>query len=451
MKRERFEELLGEKLYDWSATPPEGLFERISASLEQPAVAPTPVVRRRPLFLRYTAAAAAVLLACGISWLVIDHNLEPKQVVAENQPSGQTTTNLYERQIPTAPPVKEIAQAGNTRNNTPNNLNTDPSKIAESDNIAARLRALFAEEVEEQNSRLAAIEIPSIGEQQVVADQYERQDNQTTESNSPAESAERNRLTPRTPELPQFDSEAEELWRRMAAEEAAERRRSGGDQIVASLYGGNHGLGNGKMVRSGVGSLINNNMMVYESSDPSFITMGGPTKAPKAPKLNHDMPLSAGLGVSIPLGDRLALETGLVYTYLHSSSKIDQAMSTYTKHRDLHYVGVPVGLSYNVLDGGLVDLYTRGGVTIEKGVSGQTRIQMDGNEMGVNKFKIEGLQPSVDLSVGAMFDLGSVGIYAEPGLSYYFQNTNQPESYRTENPVSFSLRVGLKFLFGGDK
>ncbi len=446
MKRERFEELLGEKLHEWSATPPEGLFERISASLEQPAAAPTPVVRPRPLFLRYTAAAAAVLLACGLSWLVIDRNVEPEQIVAESSVVDVDSHSRFERELTVAPPAKEIAQAESEVAS-----GAQPSDRSESDNIASRLRALFAEEIEEQGDRLAAMEI--VSEVDPVADVGQREDAERSVADRPI-LAEREPVeagTPLIPEYPQFDSEADEMWRRVVAEEAAERRRSGGERVVASLFGGNHGIVNGDMIRSGVGSLTKNDMMVYESPDASFIPVLGPNKAAKAPKLNHDMPVSAGLGVSVPLTDRLALETGVLYTYLHSSSNIDQTMSSYVKHRDLHYVGVPVGLSYNIVDGGLVDLYTRGGVTLEHGVAGQIRIKMDGNEIETTKMKIEGIQPSVDLSVGAMFDLGGVGLYAEPGLSYYFQTTNQPESYRTDNPLSFSLRVGLKFLFGGDR
>ncbi|MBO7188454.1 MAG: hypothetical protein J6V31_02565, partial [Tidjanibacter sp.] len=68
MKRERFEELLSDKLQEFSVAPPEGLFDRISASLDEiPAAAPAPVVRRRIPMWRYASAAAAVLLAIGIS------------------------------------------------------------------------------------------------------------------------------------------------------------------------------------------------------------------------------------------------------------------------------------------------------------------------------------------------------------------------------------------------
>ena len=39
------------------------------------------------------------------------------------------------------------------------------------------------------------------------------------------------------------------------------------------------------------------------------------------------------------------------------------------------------------------------------------------------------------------------GIYLEPGANYYFPNANHPQSYWTDNPWSFNVRVGFRFKF----
>ena len=88
---------------------------------------------------------------------------------------------------------------------------------------------------------------------------------------------------------------------------------------------------------------------------------------------------------------------------------------------------------------------------LERGVSGRDFVLMDGVKTMETKIVYEGFQPSVDLSVGAMFTVGNIGLYAQPGLSYYFGTASQPANYRTENPISLSLRVGMKFLFGEGK
>ena len=90
-------------------------------------------------------------------------------------------------------------------------------------------------------------------------------------------------------------------------------------------------------------------------------------------------------------------------------------------------------------------------MTIEKGVAGRDVVLMDGKEISSTDIEIKGIQPAVDLSLGAMFSIDNIGLYVEPGLEYYFETASQPASYRTENPVGFSLKVGLKYLFGKDK
>lgn len=50
------------------------------------------------------------------------------------------------------------------------------------------------------------------------------------------------------------------------------------------------------------------------------------------------------------------------------------------------------------------------------------------------------------LGVGYNF-IDNFGIYIEPGVSYYFDNDKQPESYRTAHPLMFNLNAGFRFKF----
>ena len=426
MKRERFEELLSDKLQEFSVAPPEGLFDRISASLDEiPAAAPAPVVRRRIPMWRYASAAAAVLLAIGISWLTIERTSEePQALLATTQPTQPTLA---------APPAKVADVA------------TAQPLATEQESITDRLRTLFFEEIAEE--QLAQIEIPTEGitPQELLADQTdesEKADNAKPQIEGPQlEDA------PRSKRRAEQGDEATEAWRRAMAEQYAAERRGG---VVASLYGGNGGvMGSGSLRERGLASLLSSNMMVNEVAEGVFSTQIN--RAPQQAILKHSMPVSVGVGVSLPLNNRLAFETGLVYNYLHSASNTEQAMSTYSKERHLHYIGIPVGLSYNLLDRNAFDLYAHSSFMLERGVSGRDFVLMDGKKTMETQIEYEGFQPSVDLSVGAMFTVGNIGLYAQPGLSYYFGTASQPANYRTENPISLSLRVGMKFLFGEGK
>ena len=435
MRKERFEELLSDKLHDLSVAPPDGLFDRISASLEEiPVAAPKQVVRRRIPSWRYASAAAALLLVVGISWMVIDHNAEEsKALLATTSPS-----QAQHHSEPIAPPTKQSAHEATIATTT----------ATEQDKITDRLRALFVEEAIAQEEQLAQLENPfkSTPLQQLLAAQPTEADQADNSKTTEIEG-------PQLADAPRAKRKAnqgdpDEMWRRMAVEQHAAEQRGGG--LVASLYGGNSGsMGTGTLRQRGIASLLNNNMMVTESTDGVFSAIS--LRAPQEAKLKHSMPLSFGVGVSLPLNDRLAIESGVVYNYLHSSSSAEQAMSTYGKVRNLHYLGIPMGISYNIIDRNAFDLYAKAGATIERGVSGNDLVMMDGEEMSRTEIDFTGIQPSVDLSLGAMFTSGNIGVYVEPGLAYYIPTASQPASYRTENPVSFSMKVGLKFLFGREK
>lgn len=63
---------------------------------------------------------------------------------------------------------------------------------------------------------------------------------------------------------------------------------------------------------------------------------------------------------------------------------------------------------------------------------------------GTENVEIEPLQWSVNGAAGIQYSLlRNVGIYAEPGVSYYFSNGSKNETIYKEKPVNFSLRVGF--------
>jgi len=40
-----------------------------------------------------------------------------------------------------------------------------------------------------------------------------------------------------------------------------------------------------------------------------------------------------------------------------------------------------------------------------------------------------------------------LGLYAEPGIAYYFDDGSQIETIRKEHPFNFNLQFGLRFSF----
>jgi len=142
----------------------------------------------------------------------------------------------------------------------------------------------------------------------------------------------------------------------------------------------------------------------------------------------HDLPLSFGLNARYWLSDRLSVESGLEYSYLHS--RLDDI------HTVMHFAGIPLRVDYSLFNAGPVEFYTGIGGKVEKCLKAS---------LGGMRVKERDLQWSGTFNVGARSRLSkNAWIYFQPDFSYYFTRTNLT-SYRTENRLGLSLRAGILF------
>lgn len=165
---------------------------------------------------------------------------------------------------------------------------------------------------------------------------------------------------------------------------------------------------------------------------------------------DHHLPIRIGLNVAYALTDRLSISSGLTYTRLSSDIKDASRESKYIGEQRLHYVGIPVNVSYKVASFRWLGLYGTAGVLAEKCVSGTTdEGYVENNTMkytNTQDISSKPLQMSVNAGVGIQFDfIDNVGIYAEPGLSYYFDDGSALQTIYKEKPLNFNLNVGVRF------
>lgn len=165
---------------------------------------------------------------------------------------------------------------------------------------------------------------------------------------------------------------------------------------------------------------------------------------------DHHLPIRIGLSVAYALTDRLSISSGLTYTRLASDIKDASRESKYIGEQRLHYVGIPVNVSYKVVSSRWISLYGTAGVLAEKCVSGTTdEGYVENNTMkytNTQDISSKPLQMSVNAGVGIQFDfIDNVGIYAEPGLSYYFDDGSALQTIYKEKPLNFNLNVGVRF------
>lgn len=164
----------------------------------------------------------------------------------------------------------------------------------------------------------------------------------------------------------------------------------------------------------------------------------------------HHLPIRIGLSVAYALTDRLSISSGLTYTRLASDIKDASRESKYIGEQRLHYVGIPVNVSYKVASSRWISLYGTAGVLAEKCVSGTTDegyvVNNTVQQTNTHDISTKPLQMSVNAGVGIQFNVhDNVGIYAEPGLSYYFDDGSALQTIYKEKPLNFNLNVGVRF------
>ena len=158
----------------------------------------------------------------------------------------------------------------------------------------------------------------------------------------------------------------------------------------------------------------------------------------------HHFPLKTGLSLRIPVSERLNLTTGLEYSLY--CSEITREV-TGTKKQSAHYLGVPVRLDWTLVSGRWLDAYVGAGVSGDKCFAAY----LDG------KADLNGVPLAVDPFAFSLLGAGGVqlnlskrlGLFAEPEVSWVVPwQPRMLDTYRSENPVMFSVATGLRINLG---
>lgn len=173
---------------------------------------------------------------------------------------------------------------------------------------------------------------------------------------------------------------------------------------------------------------------------------------PTINKANHHQPIRVGLSLRYAISPRWSLLTGVNYSYLQSDfSSYNNRTSTDRKQK-LHYIGIPVNLSYTLWQKKKFNLYLIAGAQAEKLVKGQTETTTTQHNQSTtsNTENVHENKPvfSTNTSLGVEYQLGKfIGLFAEPGVSYYFKNGSGIESSYTEKPFNFNFNLGVRVNF----
>ena len=140
----------------------------------------------------------------------------------------------------------------------------------------------------------------------------------------------------------------------------------------------------------------------------------------------HRLPVTLGLSVHYQLNTRLALLAGVNYTYLYSEFSTSLYPNIHSEQK-LHYLGVPVGLSWLFWKTNGFSFYLSGSAMLQKCINEKP------------------WQWSFNASAGAEYAITPLlGLYLEPSLGYYFHDGTSFEHYYKEHPLAPSIEFGLR-------
>lgn len=180
------------------------------------------------------------------------------------------------------------------------------------------------------------------------------------------------------------------------------------------------------------------------SNDVDYLMAAAYKALQKSPqgKAKHHAPVSVGMQIAFGVAPRLSLSTGVVYTRTSSDFYPYAPNNDYNVHQVLHYVGLPVGLNYELWRSGGFHAY------VMAGAEAAYNVKNDTDEDGTRKqdAKRDRVQFSGKASLGAQYDISpSVGLYIEPGAKYYFDNGSDIENTFKDKKLNFNLQFGLRF------
>ncbi len=189
-----------------------------------------------------------------------------------------------------------------------------------------------------------------------------------------------------------------------------------------------------------------------------FLPAIGPmkTSVTELSESTYGIPLTFGLGVRFPVSPRVSIGTGLQYSMLSRSFRgiytpfengIPGPVVTSDINNYQHYIGIPLNVYCNLVNGQSVMLYVFGGGTLEKGLTDSYTIRHEPSNIHWSR-SVKGVQVSAAIGLGVEFRLAKgFGLYIDPALRYYF-DCNQPESIRTRQNLMMNLDLGLRFDIG---
>ncbi len=179
-----------------------------------------------------------------------------------------------------------------------------------------------------------------------------------------------------------------------------------------------------------------------------LLTTGGHSNT----TIRHRQPVRIGVSFRYSLTKCWGIETGLVYSFLSSRMETNESQYKSITEQKLHYIGIPVKINWLFLNRQHFSLYLNAGGMLEKCIAGNAVTDYILDEKSISSTKdnisIKPVQWSVNAAAGAQWNISNnIGIYAQPGISYHFNDGSPISTAYKERPLNFTIEIGLRFSF----
>ncbi len=424
-EKDELEEMFAGKMRDWQHDPPTEVWEGINKKLTQR--------KSRRIFL-YVSSAAAILLLMLIpagQWLLW------------NEPAGkQQLTETLDQQHPQYNTKTAEPQLLQPKETTPtpstDHLHISPKSVAE------KKTAVITHIAQNEMVELLQIETDDanglvVEDARLALAENETSDADPTQKLNLAEAVERAQRAALASQLlsqsAEFDLEQAKRNDKLAAERLnlllAYGSVPGGTITASELLNVNNN------VRYRADSYQSG--MAYETSFYGEIE-----------RTDVQPPLTFGFKLSYQATQHLFLESGLSYTSLGVINKTTELNENYAKYfRTMHYLGIPLGLRWELIQTKPIKVYLMQSVVIEKGIRISNRkSHYEKNELIWSELswtRIPGVQLSTLSAVGADLNIyQNFSVFGEGGVQVFYLNKTQPFNMRSANMLWPVFQTGIR-------
>ncbi|MBP5688508.1 MAG: outer membrane beta-barrel protein [Muribaculaceae bacterium] len=166
----------------------------------------------------------------------------------------------------------------------------------------------------------------------------------------------------------------------------------------------------------------------------------------------HQVPIRVGAKVAFNIGDKWRIGSGLIFTRLKQKAKAKVGITYQNIDGTFNYLGLPAYVSRDVWRNKRFQVYANAGAMMEFNLNNHMQITRHrGREKTVITYDNRDHRPqfSINAGIGAQYNIiDKLGIYMEPGISYYFNNGSDIYNLYKDKPFNFDFNLGIRLNIG---